>query len=401
MPKAMILSLGGSPAALLYSLNKNKPAYIIFFVSRASKNQIAEIANNLSFHPQRIEYIETVSAEKLSICYETIRSRLSRIMADWHLKPKELLVDYTGATKSMSVALVLATIEMGCRYSYIGGVERKNGLGVVIDGKEKMYFLDNPWEKFSIAEEKRINTLLEKGLYEAATEGLKSLIKKAGHDKKIYYQLWLDIVSAYQEWDKFEYKQAFHDMNKSLRRLELLKEHKRLSKHIRKNCNYLRMIVEGKNDEFLVYDLIANAKRRAEIEARYDDAVSRIYRAIEKIAQIRLKSLGINPSNVKLDLLPPNLREEFKAKYMDEDGRIKLPLYADYRLLYELKDDIGKRFFENEKEIKSILDRRNSSKLAHGDNPIDKDGYEKLLDVFLKFSGIDSKCIPEFPVLNL
>ena len=38
----------------------------------------------------------------------------------------------------------------------------------------------------------------------------------------------------------------------------------------------------------MVEDLLLNAERRA-IQGRYEDAIGRIYRAIELIAQIRLK----------------------------------------------------------------------------------------------------------------
>lgn len=38
-----------------------------------------------------------------------------------------------------------------------------------------------------------------------------------------------------------------------------------------------------------VQDLILNAERRA-VQERYDDAVARLYRAVEMVAQVRLQS---------------------------------------------------------------------------------------------------------------
>ena len=56
----------------------------------------------------------------------------------------------------MSVALALATIDKSCCYSYVGGNERsKGGVGIVVDGKESMYFLDNPWNNIALQKGKK------------------------------------------------------------------------------------------------------------------------------------------------------------------------------------------------------------------------------------------------------
>lgn len=58
----------------------------------------------------------------------------------------EVIVDYTGGTKVMALALVLATIKYGGDYAYINGTERsKDGVGIVVPGTEKVLFRSNPW----------------------------------------------------------------------------------------------------------------------------------------------------------------------------------------------------------------------------------------------------------------
>jgi len=97
---------------------------------------------------------------------------------------------------------------------------------------------------------------------------------------------------------------------------------------IRESLSLLERLSVGtpgiKQDHF--FDLMANARRRADLEHKYDDAMSRLYRAIEAYAQIRLASRGIDISDVQADQLPQEIRQEVAGKYRDDiDNRIKLP----------------------------------------------------------------------------
>ena len=155
----------------------------------------------------------------------------------------------------------------------------------------------------------------------------------------------------------------------------------------------------------LIYDLISNSIRRAELENKYDDAVARLYRVIEKMAQVRLKSIyKIDTGNVILDQLAiSSSAKEKYLKYKDsKDNKVKLPLFASYSLLSELGDSLGRAFFKvYDMKLKPLLDTRNHSILAHGDKKIEKDTYEKMLEVVIEFGEIDKTKIPHFPELNL
>ncbi len=103
-------------------------------------------------------------------------------------------------------------------------------------------------------------------------------------------------------------------------------------------------------------DLLANAKRRAEQEHRYDDALVRLYRALEKRVQLELKAYNLDTSNIKLELVPDKLKHELKLKYYNErKNRIETPLYPAYCLLKALEEEkelyngIGHRFSRNMK----------------------------------------------------
>jgi hypothetical protein len=144
--RGMLVSLGGSADPVLYTLGQQQPAYILFFASAESAGQIQGIIRELPYPCRDFDRILSPSAEILGDCYPALRDHLPSKLAQWGLSPEELLVDYTGGTKSMSAALVLATIEQAHRYSYVGRVERdKGGVGVVLDGRERMWYVQNPW----------------------------------------------------------------------------------------------------------------------------------------------------------------------------------------------------------------------------------------------------------------
>src|SRR4030042_3508628 len=144
--RGMIVSVGGTPAPIIFSLNKAKPEYICFFVSKETKRMIdGEILPGLDYKPRHHDWIVTPNGEQLSDCYSSINKKLPDLIEKWEIGPEDICVDYTGGTKTMSVGLALATIDKSCCYSYVGGDERsKGGVGVVINGKERMRLLENP-----------------------------------------------------------------------------------------------------------------------------------------------------------------------------------------------------------------------------------------------------------------
>jgi len=53
LKKAIIVSVGGTPAPILFSLNRVKPQYICFFISKLIKKMLEEeIIPNLNFKPR-------------------------------------------------------------------------------------------------------------------------------------------------------------------------------------------------------------------------------------------------------------------------------------------------------------------------------------------------------------
>jgi len=405
--KAILISVGGSPQPIIKSLNEQKPEYICFFTSEATKNSTDnDILPNLSFKPRHWDWVITPNAEGLSECYKEIVTKLPDILKKWNVKESELVVDYTGGTKTMSVAVTIATLEWSSVYSYVGGVERsKNGVGVVVDGKEKMLYLDNPWNEIALMDQRKACILFNKARYSSASDVFAMIEEKVSEKYKPFFEALKVMSNGYDLWDRFKHEDARTKLYSCRDILKTYSLHDKklegFANRLLQNIDFLDRLKD--NEELLNHDLISNARRRAELESKHDDAVARLYRVMEAIAQFKLKSTyGIDSSNVNENVIPVDVREEVVSRYRDnKDNKIKLGLYVSYDLLKRLDDPLGKSFFGfYEKEIRGLLDIRNNSILAHGFRSVSQDTYEKLLDVILKFSGIKREDLPEFPLLE-
>ena len=405
--KAILISVGGSPQPIIKSLNEQKPEYICFFTSEATKNSTDnDILPNLSFKPRHWDWVITPNAVGLSECYKEIVTKLPDILKKWNVKESELVVDYTGGTKTMSVAVTIATLEWSSVYSYVGGVERsKNGVGVVVDGKEKMLYLDNPWNEIALMDQRKACILFNKARYSSASDVFAMIEEKVSEKYKPFFEALKVMSNGYDLWDRFKHEDARTKLYSCRDILKTYSLHDKklegFANRLLQNIDFLDRLKD--NEELLNHDLISNARRRAELESKHDDAVARLYRVMEAIAQFKLKSTyGIDSSNVNENVIPVDVREEVVSRYRDnKDNKIKLGLYVSYDLLKRLDDPLGKSFFGfYEKEIRGLLDIRNNSILAHGFRSVSQDTYEKLLDVILKFSGIKREDLPEFPLLE-
>lgn len=432
MPKTLIISVGGSIQPIISSINHHVPENIIFFTSTETEAQVSEIVHQINFKRSKFDTIVTTSAECINDCLRSLLKDLPAILTRWKASPDEVIVDYTGGTKSMSAALVLATIEKTKCFSYVGGKTRnKEGIGTVINGQENILILGNPWDELAIEEKKSISLYFNSGRYLEAIEIAVKALNKVSPREKSFFELIKQLINAYYKWDSFFYSNAKHELNKAEGQLRLCvsqisNETKLVSllENIRENQRFLNILLgkeeefatvppteverKIKREEYVLLDLLANAKRRAEIENRYDDAIVRIYRAIEKRGQMELTKYGLDASCINLDKIPESIKGEIKEKYFDEGKKIiKVPLYGCYKILKALEEEknipsIGHRFFEfYDLNIRQVIDFRNNSIIVHGSNPLDREKYERAWRNCLEFLEISEDSLPKFPELKL
>lgn len=376
--RALLISIGENPESVIYSINDLKPECLCFFASEETRHIINDIIlPQIQDRPAWMAEIITADAYDLLTCYRAITAKWTELQKNWRLEPGDWIVDYTGGTKPMVAALILATTNYSSGYRYVSSSDLSK------DSRQL-----NPWDELAVKERQEAALLFRRGRYSQVADIFRGLTQKVSGGEKQLYKVLADIAEGYGLWDSFQYKQAWEKLKPSQKSLEMATLFggppgvTALSTRLKDNLAFLEKLAIGlpgiRQEHFL--DLMSNAKRRADLENKYDDAFTRLYRALEAFAQIRLTSHNINLSDV-----------------MKEQE----PVIAAYALLEKSGDSAGKTFYDNLPQIKLLLDSRNKSILAHGYEPVKRERYEELYKLILKISSLQEDSIPKFIEITL
>lgn len=354
----------GLANGIYFSIKTHHPDKIFFMTSIEGQEStlklvLEKIESKFDYEIESIEDINDI--EKI---YESSMSILDKIIKDGTTLDN-IVVDYTSGTKAMSAGVAIAAVAKEVEtLSYIKG-KRKDG--IVISGKEQIISIRPSQISFDKKIE-LIKFLFNKNQFDSCSEiinNLKSISKVTElQDLILKFE---NLCLGYSCWDKFNHQRAAEILLK-------LKDFENIS--LKENKNFLgKLNNTQEKTPFLIIDLLNNAERRA-LEGKYDDAVARLYRIIELIAQFQLKTkYDIDSSDVDLSKIPPELEQKFP--HSEKGIKIQISLHKSYELLQDLGDELGEEFFKN-KDLINQLQSRNYSILAHGLEPVTKGMYEKL-----------------------
>lgn len=403
MTKAMIISVGGTEQPIIKSIHHHKPEFVSFLASQKTVGTISKVkeeSKTLSYESQ----ITIIDLENdLTHCYEKSNEAIKRVVNKGYAK-ENVIVDYTGGTKNMTAALTLASISHGFSYSYVGGEKRtKNGVGIVEDGHEKTYESINPWDFLAVTEKKKLIDFFNTYQFKATKAIINSLMDKNIKNKYLFKKIGF-IIEGYSEWDLFRHSSALEKFKRA--KIEEIMEAQdeifvRFAKDTNTLLDFLKQSKEcnDKPCRFYMLDLFSNAQRRQE-EEKVDDAILRLYRIVEMIAQERLlEKHGIDTSNVKKDQIPESLRSYYEEK-SNHNEKIKISFNDAYILLNARGDELGKTFIDNQAAFKNVQQSRNNSYLAHGFTPSKNETYKKLEEFILKLNVFKDEDAPVFPKIT-
>lgn len=420
--KILVMSAGGSCPPLITSIRQNKPDLIHFLCSEGSEKSINGKGKVCGKDPKNPDQLSVLSQcnipenekgnrffihrieniDDLNSCYTASFKILNDIQQKY---PKaEIVVDYTGGTKSMTGGLAAASFDFcGIKHCVVKG--DRPDLVKVLDGTERIKVTGKNFS-FLNRQLEQARKLIDRYDY----EGVQSILEETftiseipeDIDKKI--QRLYTFSKAFLAWDRFDHIEAWKFLNQN-RKIShenvvfletVLWSRKKFDEKL-KNVPIEGLVLSPRGCGYeLVEDLVLNAERRAS-QGRYDDAVGRLYRAFEMLVQMRLRDrYSIDNGNVDLEKLPENLRVEYEAR-KEDNGKIVLGLRNSYELLSRLdpEDELGKLYAKDWKRLTNSLTIRNESLYAHGMSPISKAQYEKfyekfvngILDPFLKTFG--------------
>jgi len=390
--KVLVLSVGGNNEALVHSIQTHKPELVIFYASHVTIKDIGQVVDEAQQSNLQYE-MRTIIVDDpndLAHCYTKILD-VEKEIAKVNAAPEDVVVDYTGGTKTMSAALVLATVARGYRYSC---TESSDGSIVSADQEyEVIRNIKNPWLVYAVEEKRKLSQAFNNYNYAFAY----SIAEESGglldESQREFYKHLSVIIDGYWKWDLFNHKEALKLLHKGGRGVQSLFPYvkndipglEEFFKSYLNNREWLTKTCEITNkfndlSEEMAVDLLSNAERRAE-QGKYNDAIARLYRVVEMIGQIAFeKCFGVKTSAVPPDIIrDTNLRKEFINKEMDKgDKELKLGLKATYRTLISVKNDVGMKYQTNFNEFRSIMKARNLSILAHGTNSLDKDTFDRF-----------------------
>lgn len=406
----LICTVGGTPEPIVKSLVHWAPERVLFIPSHNTRPQIEEVLARYAkdagrpLAPGCYRICPVEEAEDLAGCLRTIRD-LSSEIAQWVGRGEGygIVADFTGGTKCMSAALALQARRWRCQFSYVGGTRRmKDGVGVVESGFEYVLHSANPWDALGYQTMEEAVAVFNQGGFASAAHLLDRAIQNAERPEvKRELATLKAVIDAYAAWDRFDHgcaAECFKDALKNQNDLHAIFPGAqpliaRLEHHSRRVADLSGM--GGRPSISWIEDLLRNAWRRAK-EGRFDDAVARLYRACEALAQIRLRERHDVPDTktIPLDKLPVPLRAEWEPRA--RDGAVSVGLQDAYRLLHELGDELGGWFSEaGLAGERSPFSARNRSILGHGFEPIGKATYSSLHKKLLSWAEL--KDLPDDP----
>jgi CRISPR-associated protein (TIGR02710 family) len=423
MATLLILTVGGSPDPLIYSiLQEPRPDRVIFVCSEESAHSVSpqgKASNGVldacarrgfSLGEGQIDRLVLTNPQLLSACIEEMERYLSARVADWFQRPGAVTVDATGGTKCMSMAAALVARRWPCTIRYVGGTARTDGgLGRVEASHEMRIDCFNPLDTLGHQLIEDALTLASRMSFESARLRLDPRHPTLAAAARRSVAALSQLLKVFADWDRFDHASALNALISLEKNLDDLQSFlsEAAFRSVRKNQEQWkhRLTVLANStgpSRDLVEDLLANARRRLR-EGRFDDATARLYRAVEALAQWTLKSeFDIDTGNV----LPEQLPIGFSGK--NPTKPCKLGLQEVYDLLVRLNHPIGHAFVANRlkadpDDSKSPLIARNNSILAHGFSSIGEKACRSLWTAVTALaiaSGIVVDQLLEFPALE-
>lgn len=372
--------------AIVFSVKKHEAEYAVFLCSEKTKQEtLPEVLDLLGWDASRYGVDVCDDEENL----ESLFIAWNRLWDAWLAGrgASDVVVDFTSGTKPMSAAAALLAVSRGAKaVSYVTGdrddtgrVSRSTGVRTITPS------LVTAHRQLRLAVEH-----FHAGSYAAARDIAAAYRKldnlRDDHLREVARSVHY-IAKACEAWDRFDYKTAYaamHDSRKFWKDWEWVDGSKRLEA----NAAIIREAREACGTRNfsspLAADLVGNARRCMAREA-WDDAVARLYRACELLAQIvLLRDFSQKTDDIDTSKLPAELREPYEQK-RGRDGKIKLGLHDSYCLLEKLGHALGREFVSRYGvhpkwgDLHNRLEKRNQSLLAHGVTPIREEDAEALL----------------------
>ncbi|MBD6615638.1 TIGR02710 family CRISPR-associated protein [Komarekiella sp. 'clone 1'] len=289
MHKILFITVGGSHQPIITAIRTLEPDRVVFICSdgsKGSKSQVigqgtpcevrrsTEVIERLPNIPTQLELGNRFQADRdliliqepddLSECYEEIKLCIQKIQQD--SPNSQMMADYTGGTKSMSVGLAMASVDYQITL-YVTTTVRTNIIKIErgeLTGKASVVpvVVQRTIEQF-------LPIFLQQYNYPAAIAQLKRLLSSMSlpPETRRKIQTLYACCSGLDAWDRFEHREALELLEPQMKHSEI----RQLAVFLKRVINSRGQIdknfdsssgTEGHGYE-IVQDLLNNAERRA------------------------------------------------------------------------------------------------------------------------------------------
>ena len=383
----LLCTVGGSHQPILKAIKSNSPAFVCFFCTdkdpetgmpgsldhvtgegkvikaspRDEKPTLENIPKQAGLDADRFQ-ARTVPADDLDGAWLAMRDAVTALAG--RFPDARFIGDYTGGTKTMTVALVCTALAQDVELQLVAGA--RSNLVRVKDGTEQAMTASVARLRLDRAMAPYLGAWRRFAYHEAA-DGLEGIRIAANAPDRARLGLARAFSRALALWDDFDHAGALARIDVYAR--WIARDHPAM-------LPALRLLAGQKEQRVpaLLFDLWWNAKRRA-AQGRFDDAVARWYRLTEWTAQWQIRAaLDADTADFPRERLPPDA-EVVPAR----DGRIKIGLWMAWQVVgHCLRGPAQELVAKHGNALRHLLDLRNGSILAHGFRPIGTEDWQKV-----------------------
>lgn len=348
-------------------------------------------------------------ADDLGECYIECRQGIYQWLQRRKLSGRQVYFDNTGGTKPISAGLAMAAFEWIPNYHYVSGERDKGGLGVVQTGTERGVTGVGRWFRFALKPRELATRFYRQGYAEQAAQLLEQAAESATEQQQTI-RAYAALCRLLARLDALKFDGLLHELGRWQSLLEIAFEQagnraalawlRGLKEHF---TNLQDEVKNRKQHPTRLRELLACARRRAR-QGHYDDAIARLYRAVELFVQDRPnRAFGAQLGILRTDRSDPALAQQLAEKFphaRDEQGRLKLALKNGCEALqfspYE-EDRTLSGFYES---LKNELEKRNQSWSAHGTRPASREDFQAMWTTVLAQIGLREEDVPERPEIS-
>lgn len=414
--RGLLLTVGGTSDPMAHTLLAIRPAHAVLVCSEQTLRTAEDVKTLVRdlvgpAPPPCFETRKVGDPADLVSCFTTVRQGLEHLKESCGLPKDAIRIDYTGGTKTMSAAAVLAAAPEGYEFIYVTGTERtKNGVGVVVSGKEQIVHPPNPWTVLEEPDTKAVIACADEGQWRAAVAIVKRLSGRAAGGQRSLFDAWTKTLLGLEAWDRFAHEEVQRHWGERgavptrLRDLAAVSGRTTIVGLAERCISLLRFldpVVKARTAaprpdaaDPVVVDLVANADRWA-ARGHHDEAALRLYRALELFAQRRLRlPHGVDNSAVGVEQVPDAvLRKAIEQRHGPAPWKLGLKDSAD--LLSAHGDEAGRRLAANLDRLDTQA--RNENWLIHGDRHVGEQACLSFRKGVLTALGIEEDRIPAWP----